>query len=392
MPINITCSECQYAFAVADEYAGQAGRCPECGAVLRVPGRANPYGDTFADDGFDAPRPRRREPEPTKPTAKEPAPRTFNADARSAKWLRVAHGYRNILIAFVLIGFDELIRGSYNLVRGVEKVDPNNMDEGRLALVMGNLFISGIAMVLWSLGRMAGAAVPYVPARSLSVISSVSAALTGFSGVCGLIGIMLGVAIARNNLQLGASLMVLSAMGLFFGMICGVVAEMVGLIAQLRVASALKDRAFLRSTQLLIGVLVLVTGLGLLGCCIGMVAISVAAEKEKQKMQKEKAQDKQKDKEQPAKEDKAPNANPQVKNAEPPENAKDNPPQGPQPPPPEFNPEDHPELMAGLNIAMMVVTFSFCFVYINCMRLGRRAILREVDRLQGRENLTDEPY
>lgn len=38
MAITVTCQACQFAFRVKDEFAGKAGKCPQCAAVVRVPG------------------------------------------------------------------------------------------------------------------------------------------------------------------------------------------------------------------------------------------------------------------------------------------------------------------------------------------------------------------
>jgi S1-C subfamily serine protease len=40
MAIAVTCQACQFAFRVKDEFAGKAGKCPKCAAIVRVPGEA----------------------------------------------------------------------------------------------------------------------------------------------------------------------------------------------------------------------------------------------------------------------------------------------------------------------------------------------------------------
>src|SRR5437763_724323 len=42
MPFTVTCASCKKQFQVADQYAGRAGKCTQCGAPMQVPAAGAP--------------------------------------------------------------------------------------------------------------------------------------------------------------------------------------------------------------------------------------------------------------------------------------------------------------------------------------------------------------
>src|SRR5690606_36309341 len=63
MAIQVTCSACQYHFAVPDAYAGKRGKCPKCSAVIVAPAAESPTA------AAPAPAP----PRPAAPPVRKPA-------------------------------------------------------------------------------------------------------------------------------------------------------------------------------------------------------------------------------------------------------------------------------------------------------------------------------
>jgi hypothetical protein len=445
MPIAVTCPECQFAFTVADEFGGRQGRCPECAAVITVPAAAapNPY-DTphYTPDMVDELRrsratpPARSQPPappplPRPPSRTPPPPPAFDPHARAERWRRVANGYRNLILAAVLNTFGWGIVSVYYSVVGIEKFDPNKFDEGRTAMDIGLYVVTAIALALWTLGRMAGRATPYVPARGTGMVGAVGAVLGGIAGVGGFIGLGVGTLIIRNNINAGAGIGALSIMALMLGLLCVFVAEIFCLLSQLKIADALHDNAFRTMTKVVLGAYLL-GSLGLFFCgCMGFVAISAEAQRQQQQqLAKNKQGPNAKNNNgnggiQPDDNDNEPNdknANP--KNANPKNTPKVAPP--PKNPAPKNNPNGKdapkdkdkdapkdkdkdapkdkdnddpddkdapqgPEIDPEKNRIATIIglfmifgcVFVFAAMYINCARLGRRAIQREIANLVG---------
>lgn len=436
MPIAVTCPECQFAFTVADEFGGRQGRCPECAAVIRVPNAVapNPY-DTphYTPEMADTLR-RSRTPPPELPPRREPRretppPRTFDPAARAERWRRVANGYRNLILAAVLNTFGWGILSVYYSVVGIEKFDPNKFDEGRTAMDVGLYVVTAIALALWAMGRTAGRATPYVPARGTGVIGAVCAILGGLAGVGGFVGLGIGTLIVRNNINAGAGIAALSVMALMLGLFCAFLAEIFCLMSQLKIAEALRDNAFRTMTKVVLGVYLLAS-MGVLFCgCMGMLAISAEAQRQQQQQQlaknKQKQEAKDKEKNNNGNGGLPPDANdPKGPNAKPKDDPKDPPKRDPaknplpknEPPPKKEAPKDAPKdanpddpdandkdanndkdnpqgpdidpeknrLATVIGLFMIFgVVLVFSGLYINCARLGRRAIHREIANLIG---------
>ena len=192
MSIPVTCPECQAHFHVGDEFAGQPGRCPECAAVIQVPDpsaapeeRVDPHPfwtprgvEAFEELPSRSPEPRpeeRREPmRQHREDYADPSPRLCGLPVRAstrlpaAKWKAVASGLRNLMVAVTLIAVDELVGTSFLLVDGIKPGQENNFGP-REGLIIGHGLIAGLCILMWMLGRIGCARVPYVPARRLAL-------------------------------------------------------------------------------------------------------------------------------------------------------------------------------------------------------------------------------
>ena len=311
MPINVTCSNCLFAFHVDDEFAGRLGRCPECTTVLQVPGEElvpslpeppaehDPYHSHRSAKAFDEFPTRRvrsddyrgHEGITEKPKA-SPRVLRFDKEARAARWNRVSHGLRNLIVAVVLMSTSELLGATYTLIEGA-KPGAQNAFGARFVLFLGSLFISAISLGLWSIGRIGCARVPYVPARGPAIASAIIAGMTGASGVCGLAGMLIGLlVIQQGNLIQGAVLTNLGVCGVMPALFGFFLAEVLGLWSQIRMAQGLGDVAFARSSRVM---MLILTGLALLSMCVmGLLMVAlVAQQQEEQRKENQQAQERQ---------------------------------------------------------------------------------------------------
>src|SRR5262245_19134195 len=142
MPIPVTCPECQYHFLVGEEFAGRPGRCPECAAVMHVPGpdsdlpHPGAHPDPFpertprAAESFDdfPSRVRRRRDEVRERDRYEDELRddfddrqgrsrggSFDPHARAAKWESASRGLRNLMVAVILRAVAEIVSCRFTL-------------------------------------------------------------------------------------------------------------------------------------------------------------------------------------------------------------------------------------------------------------------------------------
>jgi hypothetical protein len=405
MPIPVTCSECQYHFLVGDEFAGRPGRCPECAAVLHVPGPEidplHPHADPFperiprAADSFDdfPSRVRRRREEVRERDRYEdeirddfddrPRGGSFDPHARAAKWESVSRGLRNLMIAVILMAVAEMISCAFALIDGVRAGQQNDFGPKEQALIIGNTLFSVIAMVLWAMGRIGCGRVPYVPARRIAFPAGIIAGITTVCGVLAYGGFVGGLLLARQNPAVGALILLLGVCAFMPVLVGFPVAEVMGLVSQVKMATGLRDVGFSRASRVQLVVALLLTTLTLFGMCI--LAVFFMGE-----MQKAQQQQMQQQQQQPNGGAAAPapggkGNGPAAKNNQ----------AGGQQPPPQFDPADYPALVYGVTIGRLLVILSYAAVSITCFQLGRKAIRREVDALVGNPHDRDpvhDPY
>ncbi|MBO0699976.1 MAG: hypothetical protein J2P46_16380 [Zavarzinella sp.] len=424
MPIPVTCPECQYHFLVGDEFAGRPGRCPECAAIIHVPGGepAPPPADDHRDayrrpqetEAFDdfPSRLRRRRPrdddwdrgrgddyEDGRRDRSEDRVRTFDPHARAAKWEKVARGLRNLTVAIILAALSQAVSAGFDLVAPIQPGQPNQFGSREKALVLGNTLLIVLSMVLWAIGRMGCARVPYVPARRVAVPAAVIAGLTATLGVCAFAAIVTGIFLLIQNPGGPAAALVLLGGCAFVPVLIGFpIAELLGLISQVKMARGLRDPGFARASQVQIVAALLLTALTFLGMCLFLVWFMSETQKAQQKQEEERRQQQIQQGQPPAQ-----------KGAPGPAAAKGNPPGrgnrqaqvnngpgGQQQPPPEVDLGEHPAVVYAMAIGRLLIVLIYAVVSALCFQLGRKAVRREIAGLVGdphdREPVRDEHY
>lgn len=400
MPINVTCPGCDYHFLVGDEFAGQPGRCPECGSVIHVPDphaepappephpEPHPYQSPHLDEPFEEfPRRSLRRDEDRdryerdlrEDYGDEPRQLTFDRQARAAKWQSVSNGLRNLMVAVIILAVDEVVRAAFNLVDGPQHAQGNNLNAREQALILGNALVSCIALVLWAVGRIGCARVPYVPARRIARPAAVIAGMTAVCGVLGMAGMVGGIMIMQQNMGAGSGLLCLGVCALFPAIVGFVVAELMGLISQIRMAAGLHDKAFSTASKSLLAVVIILTML----CMVGFFSLIVFMMVEQNKAQQQQAQQQQqknddKNKDQPPAGNGPAKGKGVGKNGAGPGN-----PQNGQQPPPPVDLADYPNLVYGMIIGQLLVSLIYTVAAVLCFQLGRAAIRREIAHLVG---------
>lgn len=419
MSIPVTCPECQSHFHVGDEFAGQAGRCPDCTAVLQVPDPAvalhpdpefSPYWSPRSPEPFEGlpprarQRERRRDPEAELRADYDDRPRRpqFDPHDRAVRWARVHRGLGYLLGAVALGFLSQILQTLLFLARGGVRPNPDaGADSGQVAMAFGTLALLFGSWLFWVLGRAAGIRVPYVPARSCArasftmVLGCIAAVLVTF---CLLVGSIMAMAPGGAGGPEAALLGMMLMLALFLTIGLAFGAEIAGLVALGRIGDALKDRGAAGWARRSIVVMLLAGGVMAFGVC----GVSIywmakqqpkqaqakaarnqpAAAKDKQNGEnkgKEKVQAKEPDKDRPA----GANADDKKKG--------DLPDDGPaEDPPPE--PLDGPATLF-FNLVCFGPMIFFLIHYSIALHLGRRAIRREIDVLTGRDHGGhDHPY
>src|SRR5262245_16426560 len=308
MPIPVTCSECHYHFLVGDEFAGRPGRCPECAAVIHVPGPEldplHPHADPFpertprAADAFDdfPSRVRRRREEVRERDRYEdelrddfddrrdrPRGDSFDPRARAAAWNRVYKGLGYVQIAVILYFFGQCLQMGFMLIRGIDRMNGNALpDSGEIAVGIGGLVVIMAAGVFWLVGRFGGTRVPYVPARGWAKVSFFLS-LFGLACLVGFFCMFVSaiVMVGQQGPNPGAVLVLLLAvMVMCLAGLLLVGAEVCALVSLAKIGDGLQARgaaSWARQTMVLLFVLL---GLMMAGLC-GLGVYS--AEKQKQK-------------------------------------------------------------------------------------------------------------
>lgn len=389
MPISVTCVECEYHFSVADEFAGRAGRCPECDAVLTVPGAAtpqtpptlfdNPYGNR--DDDFDD------EPVPSYRRSARSEERDLRDDfddeqrqsgkfdprPRIAAWKRTAAGLQSVRVAFVLYVMMESMYRALLVVRGDPQPNGNNIDTGLAALICGMCVVMLSSGVFWLLGRWQVTRTPYVPARSWAKVAFYLALSSVFClGAFILCCFVAGMMMAGGGGGAGMALFALGIMVLFLGFLLTVSAEACGLMNIIKTCDGLKDRSAAGWAKFTL------VGFGLLlGFTMIMVCgLSVHAAQQQEKKRKD-AEVAEKRAEEKLRADNK--FNPKFKAPEPKE------------PPPPKNPFEDDDMDDGLDdstriivhVVSLAVMLSFLAVYCITITKARGAIRREMSSLSG---------
>jgi hypothetical protein len=303
MPIPVNCPECTYHFLVGDEFAGRPGRCPECAAIIHVPGgepepavgglrETDPYGTPAVADRLDDFRPRRRrersddwdryERENFDDRPRRPS-RRFDPGERAAAWERVARGLGSLQIAAVVGFLSQTLQTILVAARGGEG-DPNAMDSGTIAFVIGGLVLSLVAMGFWFFGRLAAMRVPYVPARGWAKVGfflALGCFVTGLAGFCTMI--MAFAIVAQQGPNPGAILFLgLSILVLLLAAVLAVGGEMCGLASLGKIGDALGSPSAASWARWNIALLAAFLGLSFVGLC----ALGIYAEKKEQDRQK----------------------------------------------------------------------------------------------------------
>ncbi|HKB01781.1 MAG TPA: hypothetical protein VKD90_06155 [Gemmataceae bacterium] len=427
MPIPVSCPECHYHFLVGDEFAGRPGRCPECAAIIDVPGadlqalpssheprEPSPYESRRAADSFedDFPSRLRRRGRPDDDWNRyEPdgqadfddrrygrsSERTFDAQARAAKWEKVAGGLRNLIVAVVLVTVAQVVTSAFDLVEPIQPGQQNALRERDKAMLIGNLVFFVLAMLMWAYGRIGCGRVPYVPARRVALPAGVIAGLTAVLGACAFGAMVVGVfLVVQNPAGPGGALLLMLGVCAFFPALIGfLVAELMGLVSQVKMATGLRDAAFARASRLQIVVALVLTGVVMAGFCVLLVFMMGEMQKAQKKQENEQRQ-------QRAQQAPPEKADPGPAGAKGKGNGNANGPapvnNGPagQQPPPEFDWGDHPGAVYAMVVGRLFVVLTYAVVSVICFQLGRRAVRREIDQLVGdphdREQPRDEYY
>lgn len=396
MSIPVTCPECQSHYHVGDEFAGRPGRCPECASVLHVPDPADepetdePARERHAFDDLPALSAGRRRDDveygyrPSPPPARPSEPR-FDPHARAAKWDAVGRGLRNIMVAVVLMTVAELVVCAFTLVDGVQPGQQNMLGGKDKAMIIGNTLILVIAMFLWAAGRVGCGRAPYVPARRVALPAGVIAGLSAVCGACAFGGIVFGFLIAQNNIGAGAGLVMLGACAFIPTLIGFTVAEVMGLVSQVRMAKGLRDEAFVNAARLQLIVALVLTVVAFVGMCAFGLFLATEMEKAQQKQlpqQKPAPAEVQPAPKNKAAAGKKPVPNPGANGAN-----------GAQQEPPEFDLGEYPAVVYGITIGRALFYLVYAGVTILCVQTGRRAIREEIGRLVGDPHESDRrPY
>jgi hypothetical protein len=417
MPIAVTCPECQYHFLVGDEFAGRPGRCPECAAIIDVPGpdpRAlppsheprdrSPYetrraADSFEDDFPSRLRRRRRDDDRDRYEPDEDADyqerrpgrvgddgaRAFDAHARARKWASVAGGLRNLMVAVILMTCAGTVASVFELIDPVRPGQQNALTPKDKAIAIGNLVFIILALLLWGYGRIGCGRVPYVPARRIALPAGVIAGLSAILGVFAFAGMGVGILmIVQNPAGAGGIFLLLGCCALLPVFVGLPVAEFMGLLSQLKMAAGLRDAAFARAARVQLVVAILLTGLFFAGLCTAFVFAMGVQQKAIQKQEEERRQ--QQAAQVGAPKDGGPAAKGGPKAQGPANNGANG-----QPPPPEFDVGEHPELVYGVAIFRLLILWPYAAVSVVACQLGRRAVRREIDQLVGDPHDRDRP-
>jgi hypothetical protein len=306
MPIPVTCPECQFHFRVGDEFAGRPGRCPECAAIIDVPGSEPslqplppdehldpyPYRTPRAVEAFeDFPsRHRRRDAEHADQEREDyedrprgPRTNTFDPHARAAAWARVYKGLGYMQIAVILYFFGQLLQTGFFLAHGAGRGNGNALpDSGELAVALGGAVVSLASGVFWILGLLGGTKVPYVPARGWARAGY----LMGITGVGAMIACFCGfftalAMIGQQGPNGGAAALVLLAfLAMCLGVFLLVAAEICSLVSLAKIGDGLRAASGGSWARQSIVLLLMLIGL----LCVGMCGFFVyVAEKQKQK-------------------------------------------------------------------------------------------------------------
>lgn len=366
MPISVTCPECAFRFHVDAAFAGRPGRCPECDAVIQVP--AAEIDDGRLGDFPSASRRRAAE----SPTFREPA-REAAADPgpRIAKWARVAAGYRNLAIAFVLIVIGSLLVGGFSLANDHKNDNPQKFTSAQKALLIGNHMFTAVFAVLWAVGRMGVGKTPYLPARGIGMTAGVMAGLSAVLGVLGAGMEITGVAVAGDDVMKAIVIIQVGGCGLGLFYMGFAVAEIVGLVAQIRIASALGATGAGAWAKAQLTAFIAMMVLGVVGFCVLFMVLFADMQKQVQAQQAQQAQ------QQPN------NPPPFGKNAPKNKVAVNNPPANNPPPQPQFNPEDYEEQIKIISLVVMTTTILFSLLCVQSFWASLRAVRREIARLGG---------
>ena len=326
MPIPVTCPDCQAHFHVGDEFAGVAGRCPECSAVIQVPDpladstpTPPPAADAHLDphpyaiprgveafeelpsaarrardrDAAHADRADERDVYDDRPARRSGSPRlTFDPATRAARWEGVSRGLRNLLVAVVLITVNLMVIGAFVLVDEIKPAPADNFVGRKIALSLGTTVAAGIGMLLWMVGRFGCARVPYVPARQAAMPAAVVAGLTGVAGVLCLAMMAGGILMAQQGNLGGIGFVGLGFCGLMPVTVGFGIAELMGLASQIRMADGLRDATFGRTSRVLFGAALVYTVLSVCGGCGSFMLFAAAADRAQQQKQLKQQQQK----------------------------------------------------------------------------------------------------
>ena len=403
MPINVTCPECQFAFLVGDEFAGRPGRCPECAAVIQVPGNEpqppeihldpSPYHTPRGVEAYEEfpDRARRRREQDERDAYDErddyddqPMERTFDTESRIRSWTRVYKGLGFIQIAVILYFFNQVLQSVFMVVHGgMDRQDIDaGPDSGEIAIGAGVAFIMLFACVFWILGRLSFIKVPYVPARGWAKASffMVLASIASMLGFCCFFVMALG---AMGNAGAVAFIMFALMMALLaMAMVAG--GELCGLMALAKIGDGLRASSaanWARMSMVLMIVLGVVIMIG--ACGVGIYG----AEQQRKKQERNANFQNQKIPLPPvAKEEPVPKAKKK-------EQKKDvvevpiNPPAGQNQQQKQQNPFEDDGLDDTTRIvfqgAMIGLILLYLIQYSIALQKGRRAIRTEIRRLSG---------
>jgi hypothetical protein len=407
MPINVYCTECQFTFLVGDEFAGQLGRCPECANIIQVPGEDSPAVEpephidpypyhtpraveAFEDFPASSRRPRGEEPPPRVQPKRDAAPRepTFDKEARAARWRSVSKGLRNMMVAVIVVAASQVLWMALLFADGVKPGQPKQWGAREKALNVGDVVVLGVGLALWGMGRIACGFVPYVPARRIARPAAIIAGMTAVNGVIALGGMLFGMIILENNLGAGIGLITLGFCALLPAMFGFVVAEVMGLLSQIRMASGLQDAGFARASRVQFMLGLFLTFLCMAGACGLTMFVGTEQNKKQQQMkQEQEAKAKQAQNAEPEKE-KEKEAAPAPAEAKQKGKGKGKA-AGQQEPPPEIDLDEYPLVMYGMMTGWLLVILSYTLASVICFQLGRAAIRREVEDLVGETNEHD---
>jgi hypothetical protein len=414
MPINVSCSNCHFDFHVGDEFAGLLGRCPGCETVLQVPAtepvpqipephvETDPYHSHQSAKAFDEFPSRRvnyddyRGPEVAQAKNRDAGPPVlrFDKEARAARWHAVSNGLRNLMVSVILVAVSQGVWLAFLYADGVHPGQQNQFGPREKALNIGDVVFLSLGLGLWGIGRIACGRVPYVPARRVARPAAIIAGLATGSGVVGLSGLVFGIMLLQQNLGAGALLFLVGFCSLLPAMLGFVVAEVMGLVSQMRIATGLRDPAFARASRVQFALALLLSAVCMVGSC-GLFMFWGTETNKKQE------QIKQKEREKVAEQEKNNDADVKgkVKDAPPKEKEKEVPPPadkqkgkgkqpgngpgGQQQQPPKIDWGEYPELLYAMWTSWLLVVLTYTLASVICFQLGRSAIRREIAHLLG---------